>query len=406
MDDEAAAKEPGRRGKNIVVLSDGTGQEGGEGNNTNVYKLFRMIEDRTDEQIAFYDPGLGTGWRKLSGNAMGVGISQNVLDCYRFISDHYQWGDRIFLFGFSRGATTVRSLSGFIQRFGILPHSRPDLAKQAWRIYKIADADRRDRQARDLIDRNTTTWCNVDFLGVWDTVAALGIPNVALNALLDKVPGLQHSFHDLKISNCVQHARHAMSIDENRADFRVTPWHTEANGTSLLGDVLADLRRVPDPSSDPMGLRQTVKQVWFCGVHTDVGGGYKECGLSDVSLAWMIAQATDEAVMALYPLRLNPFLMPERPQDVDGLMHNPRHGRLKQLLFREGRRTWDPARGGRPLIHASVLDRKTGDTGGQGRPYKPWILDAFAEGAYDIEPWDQQWLPDFNLELEYRRGPG
>ena len=120
--------------KNIVVFSDGTGQEGGRGHNTNVYKLFNMIEDRTDRQVIYYDRGLGTGWRKVTGTVTGMGISKNIRDCYEFIFENYCAGDQIFLFGFSRGATTVRSLSSFVHLFGILPKSRPELIKQAYRI--------------------------------------------------------------------------------------------------------------------------------------------------------------------------------------------------------------------------------------------------------------------------------
>ena len=90
-------------GKNIVVFSDGTAQEGGRGRNTNVYKLFNMVEDRTERQIAFYDRGLGTGWRKFSGNVFGAGISKNILECYQFIFENFSAGDQVFLFGFSRG---------------------------------------------------------------------------------------------------------------------------------------------------------------------------------------------------------------------------------------------------------------------------------------------------------------
>jgi uncharacterized protein (DUF2235 family) len=85
--------------KNIVVFSDGTGQEGGKGNNTNVYKLFNMIEDRTENQVSFYDRGLGTGWRKITGNVGGMGISKNIIECYEFIFENYQAGDNIYLFG-------------------------------------------------------------------------------------------------------------------------------------------------------------------------------------------------------------------------------------------------------------------------------------------------------------------
>ncbi len=122
--------------KNIVVFSDGTAQEGGKGNNTNVYILFNMIEDRTPNQIAFYDRGLGTGWRKITGSTFGAGISKNIQECYEFIFENYQADDQIYLFGFSRGAFTVRSLSGFINLFGILPKSRRELIKEAYKIYK------------------------------------------------------------------------------------------------------------------------------------------------------------------------------------------------------------------------------------------------------------------------------
>ncbi|MCZ7615959.1 MAG: DUF2235 domain-containing protein [Ignavibacteriaceae bacterium] len=134
--------------KNIIVLSDGTGQEGGEGNNTNVYKLFNLLEDRTDNQITFYDRGLGTGFRKITGNISGMGISQNIYECYQFIFDNYKAQDNIFLFGFSRGATTVRSLSAFIHLFGILPKSRPELIKKAYKIYKIEDSVERKKNSR------------------------------------------------------------------------------------------------------------------------------------------------------------------------------------------------------------------------------------------------------------------
>ncbi len=118
-------------GKNIIIFSDGTGQKGGIRSNTNVYKLFNMVEDRTDRQIVCYDPGLGTDWKKVTGSLFGRGFSKNLLDCYRFIFEQFEASDRIFLFGFSRGAATVRSLSAFIHLFGILPRSRPDLIQQA-----------------------------------------------------------------------------------------------------------------------------------------------------------------------------------------------------------------------------------------------------------------------------------
>ena len=143
--------------KNIVVFSDGTGQEGGKRYNTNVYKLFNMVLDRSPEQIVYYDRGLGTGWRKFLGLAFGMGISRNIRDCYRFIFENYVAGDKIYLFGFSRGAATVRSLSSFIHVFGMLPKSRPELIQHAYKIYKTRNERRRGTKAKAFITA-VTLW--------------------------------------------------------------------------------------------------------------------------------------------------------------------------------------------------------------------------------------------------------
>ncbi|TDI53502.1 MAG: DUF2235 domain-containing protein, partial [Acidobacteria bacterium] len=110
--------------KNIVIFSDGTAQEGGKGANTNIYKMFNMIEDRTPNQVSFYDAGVGTGWRRLTGNIGGAGISRNIRQAYAFLHENFEADDSIYLFGFSRGAATVRSLSAMIHHFGVLPKSR------------------------------------------------------------------------------------------------------------------------------------------------------------------------------------------------------------------------------------------------------------------------------------------
>lgn len=387
-------------GKNIVVFSDGTGQEGGEGNNTNVYKLFNMIEGRTQAQITFYDRGIGTGLRKISAMS-GMGITENILECYQFISDNYQWGDRLFLFGFSRGATTVRSLAGFISLFGILPHSRPELATKAWAIYKVSNTDVRNKKAAQFLKKNTTTWSNIDFLGVWDTVKALGLPFKTLDAVLNKF--MPHSFHDLKLGKHVQHAYHALSIDENREAFQPTPWQTEEDNESLLGEIYVDPREGDTSVQSGKNRQQTVKQVWFCGVHTDVGGGYKESGLSDIPLAWMIDRATDKNLME-HPLKLYPYSSVTLNQNVEDVMHNERNTWVKRnILFKKGKRTWDPAKGGKLLIHASVLERSLGANNADGTAYKPWILEQFKEEEYEIEPWDNLGrMYSIPIELDYR----
>lgn len=340
--------------KNIVVFSDGTGQEGGRGNNTNVYKLFNMVEDRTADQVTFYDRGLGTGWRKITGNISGMGISQNIYECYQFIFENYLAGDNIFLFGFSRGATTVRSLSAFIHLFGILPKSRPELIKQAYRIYKISDDKERKEAANDFVSRHHNQWTKIKFLGVWDTVAALGLPVKSLSTLVDWFPFFRHKFHNLTLSESVEHARQALAIDDERLTFHPKIWDREIKDY------------------------QTMKQVWFCGMHTDVGGGYKEQELSDIPLIWMIEEAK-KAGLKIYP-KHKVILHP----DADGFMHDSRKG-FPGFLFRKKIRSWNTETHGKPVIHKSVLMRTLNKNNSAVPPYKPWIFNL----GYDVEPWSE-----------------
>lgn len=341
--------------KNIVIFSDGTGQEGGKGNNTNVYKLFNMVEDRTAEQISFYDRGLGTGWRKITGNISGMGISQNIYDCYRFIFENYMAGDNIFLFGFSRGATTVRSLSSFIHYFGILPKSRPELIRQAYRIYKIKSEFERKKKADDFVARHHNQWTKIKFLGVWDTVDALGLPIKSLSTLVDWFPFFRHKFHNLTLSESVVHARQALAIDDERLTFHPKIWDKEIKDY------------------------QTMKQVWFAGMHTDVGGGYKEQDLSDIPLIWMVEEAK-QAGLRLYPkhkVQTNP--------NADGFMHDSRKG-FPGYLFRKATRTWDSEKKGKLVIHQSARLRKLNKENTSNPPYKPWIF----ELEHDVELWPEE----------------
>jgi uncharacterized protein (DUF2235 family) len=346
--------------KNIVIFSDGTGQVGGEGNSTNIHKLFNMIEDRTQQQVAFYDPGLGTDRRKVAGNVGGGGISRNIKQCYRFIFDEYQAGDHIFLFGFSRGAATVRSLSSFIHYFGILPKSRPELIDKAYKIYKKSNDEKREIEAAEFVRKHHTIWTSIKFIGCFDTVAALGLPFKTASALLNGIPGFRHKFHNFRLSQSVENAYHALALDDERKTFHPVLW------------------------SSTFESYQTVQQVWFGGMHTDVGGGYEEQNLSDIPLVWM----TDKAVkcgLLLYPR--HKVLIAE---DAEGVMHNSR-GTMTTKLFRRKIRSWDEVQHGKAVIHQSVLDRSKDQGNAENSGYHPWILDH----DHNIEPWirykDQAW---------------
>ena len=403
--------------KNIVIFSDGTGQAGGinfDEARTNVYKLFRACrvgpETRIDpsEQIAFYDPGLGSaadgghfkvGWLRkfynLLSMATGLGITANIIDCYAAIIRLYEDGDRIFLIGFSRGAYTVRSLAGVMSYCGIPRHcrtarrcgsisrgrtnlpsmrsrtsisfARPTTARRSARIscsccgraMRLPQNSGPSTVARSV--KEGTEQANVFpyFIGVFDTVAALGnkwlapvlvavvlaIP-VGLHFLgswlepeyawagrvtrdlgylsvfaafiiylinylkiAPRLPGYsffkrlatlhltrpKHQFYDKTLNVNVGYAKHAISIDENRADFTRVKW---------------------SPTAEKLDRRDEHKnlyfeQVWFPGVHADIGGGYaeSEARLSDIALGWMLAAASiipdglkhDGSILRLWP---------------------------------------------------------------------------------------------------------
>ena len=338
--------------KNIVILSDGTGQEGGKGQNTNVYKLFNMIEDRTPHQIAFYDRGLGTGFRKLSGSAFGVGISKNIRECYEFLFENYQAGDKVFLFGFSRGAFTVRSLSGFVNLFGILPKSRHELIKQAYKIYMMDDRAKREVVAKEFLSRHHTMKCPIEFIGVWDTVGALGIPFKAL----DLVNPFKHGFHDTQLARNVVYGCHALAINDERRTFHPTLWDERDDFT-----------------------KQRVEQVWFIGMHTDVGGGYAEQGLSDIALEWMVKKAT----ATRRGLKIYPRHNVDIHSDANGDMDDSRGGVLSRLYRQKVRELTECIK--TPVIHQSVLDRTLDEHNEQGNGYSPWIMKH--KNNSKVEPW-------------------
>lgn len=258
---------------NIVVCSDGTWNRPEEDlekdHPSNVLKLARGISPETNgvAQHVFYDWGLGAYHSKLSAGTTGRGIHKNILDGYRYIVQNYCPGDKIFLFGFSRGAYTVRALSGLINNCGILQRDNAELIAKAWQIYKSPRKSNAPSGDAAVSFRNRCSHPSrrVEFVGVWDTVGALGIPFSVLG-LLDA----HDEFYDTKMGSNVGIARHALAIDEQRRDFEPTLW-TPNEGVDL-------------------------KQVWFAGVHADIGGSYgpdktSGCEVADTALAWMMREA-------------------------------------------------------------------------------------------------------------------
>lgn len=258
--------------KRLVICCDGTwntpNQKDGETVcPSNVVKTARAILARDAEnvpQIVYYSRGVGTreGLDRWTGGAFGHGLATNVQDAYSFIVDNYEEGDQIYLFGFSRGAYTARSVVGFIRNSGLLRRNCRDCFPEAYELYRMRAVHPDDKKAADFRAKNSHD-VQVTFLGVWDTVGALGIPIRSLNWLTRH----RYQFHDVKLSKIVGHACHALAIDEKRSQFRPALWQTAPT----------DAHRV--------------EQAWFAGVHTNVGGGYSDAGLSDLAFLWMQRRA-------------------------------------------------------------------------------------------------------------------
>lgn len=376
---------PSNPPRNLVVFCDGTNNQFGE-HNTNVIRLLAASARDAQQQLAFYDPGVGTfaatgaltpisrRVTQLLGSAFGFGLTRNVGLCYDFLMQHYRPGDRIYLFGFSRGAYTARVLAALIHVCGLLRTYNPNLAEYAMRLFRreaVQAKKRNDRAEADahvyrrlhlpLCEQFRDTFSitpPIHFLGVWDTVSSVGS---IYNPF--KLPYTRWN-------PSVRTVRHAVSIDERRKFFRTNLWSSSNTDTD-------------------------VKQIWFVGAHADVGGGYPrtESGLAKIALAWMM----DEAQAC--GLQLDPAqraqVLADPPPDALGPMHDALDRLGWKLAQWAPRREWlrDAASGRymphwrfspRPLprfieegatIHSSVFRRMRDDPG-----YRPPNL---PDVAYD-----------------------
>lgn len=263
------------RKKRWIVCADGTWNQPeqtdqGTASPTNVAKLAGAVlpyDQNGVSQTVFYHVGVGERAGKLDhffGGLLGAGLSKNILDLYLFLVLNYLPGDELFLFGFSRGAYTVRSLAGLIRNSGILKNEYAIKYKEAYDLYRQRAEGTHPTAPQSVEFRKQFAWpdFNIKFIGVWDTVGALGIPS-------HKLPPKRFEFHDVQLSSHVDYAYQALAIDEKRKPFIPTLWEKQSNS----------------PES------QVLEQVWFPGVHCNVGGGYKNTGLSDCALDWMCRKA-------------------------------------------------------------------------------------------------------------------
>ena len=272
--------------KRLVVCCDGTWNKPDNETITNVEKMARTVQSDPRAtgaayQLVYYVSGVGAGSYaadRLLGGAFGFGLFHNVIASYRFLAQNYEPGDEIFIIGFSRGAYTARSVAGMVGRVGLLTKLALVEERLPSAVHMYQRTDMPGGAFGASVDEFKHDHCHpakVNFLGVFDTVGALGVPGFMRHA---------PRFHDIQLSGQVLRARHALAVDETRLKFAPTFWEA------------------PEEPSGAPTEDERVKQVWFEGAHSDVGGGYRETGLSDTSLLWMAREAHDAGLVFDVPL--------------------------------------------------------------------------------------------------------
>lgn len=326
--------------KNIILLSDGTGNAASSVWRTNVWRMFQALNLQNNDQVAKYDDGVGTSSfvpLAILGGAFGWGLKRNVLDMYKFVCRNYESGDRIFLFGFSRGAFTVRVLAGLILHQGLIPKgSESQLHDQARKAYRAYRANRyhsklcleapfriirnwgasiRDflGQRRPYNSAENITVPNIELVGVWDTVAAYGLPiDEMTRGFSNWIWPLE--LPDRELSLRVNYARHALAVDDERTTFHPMLWNEPVEA------VAAD-------EGKPLSEQRLV-QIWFAGMHANVGGGYPDDALAYIPYLWMMREAAARGLIFKQQPADDPdaIRVAQSACDKDGRLYDSRAG--------------------------------------------------------------------------------
>jgi uncharacterized protein (DUF2235 family) len=349
--------------KRLIVCCDGTWQRIYAGSLTNVALTARAIAPRDAKgqaQIVYYSAGVGASLSGLSlwQGMTGADLDDNLLETWLFLNLTYEPGDEVYLFGFSRGAYTVRSLAGLLRKIGILRRAPVDKARAALDLYRARDIGADAPETERFRTAHAIAWPRISapftappvdlrirYLGVWDTVGALGIPRVLPISLgFNK----QYEFHDTALSRSVEHARHAVAIDERRAAFAPTLWSNVA-------------------AFNTPGAPARVAQAWFPGDHGGVGGG--PCrGLSNCALLWVL-EGAEQAGLTLD--REPGSVLSNCLAEIDPINASLRSNKRFSLLNLVGAR-WRKGLSEYADIHETARLRWTADT-----KYRPKPLEAF-----------------------------
>ena len=286
--------------KRLIVCCDGTWLDSTSGlmsgelpipsNVTRIARAIKPVSRDGVPQVVYYQAGIGSQgklFHRILGGATAEGLVENIRAGYTFLADNYHEGDQIFLFGFSRGAFTVRSIAGFIDGVGLLTKDGLPYTAEVFKDWENAYNDRYTPKHPDLPFRNKPSASDPEYkrvlyqkglsnlnvpiqaVGVWDTVGSLGIPRLPIfeRMGLHSRSTKEFLFYDTKLNDHIVNAFQALALDEHRSAFQPAVWEK------------------------PKGNQTNLRQVWFPGAHSNVGGGsYHDAGVSNITLAWMIAQ--------------------------------------------------------------------------------------------------------------------
>ncbi len=378
-------------GKNIILLSDGTGNGAAKRNKTNVWRLYDALDLHREDQVTCYDDGVGSQEflpLKLLGGAFGFGLKRNVQQLYKFLCRTWEQGDKIYLFGFSRGAFTVRMLVGMIDYCGIYTEYQNDneLDQATRDNYNAFRSKFKSgfvtRRIRSFVGRtqpvSTRHKPQIEFIGVWDTVDAYGFPIDWMAKAWDTLIYPIY-FPNYTLPKCVNRACHALSVDDERKTFHPVLWDESTEK--------------PD--------NNRIEQVWFPGVHSDVGGGYPRYALSLVPLDWMLSKVEADPSKRDRP-GLH-FLQPRREEfhkhsDWHGMQHDSRA--MFGAYYRYSPRDIVALCNGSknevkittPKIHRSVFERIAGGI----VPYAPTGLPTH----YKVVSTDRKTIPPYETDKE------
>ena len=354
--------------KRLVLFSDGTGNSSAKAEKTNVWRLFQALDQATFDQLAKYDDGVGTSSNKYLaalGGAFGYGLKRNVIDLYKFVCRNYDGdaGDKIYGFGFSRGAFTIRVVAALIATQGLVKaRSESELHAMAVTAYRQYRGERFKSYSplvivgRWLRDYVLMPWSGIarrkhrqtrapgsvpiEFLGLWDTVGAYGMPIDELKWGFDKLIWPMVAV-DRHLSPVIQHCSHALALDEQRQTFTPTLFDESFEAAEVKAGRVASGR---------------LTQVWFCGVHSNVGGGYPEDKLSLVTLDWIASQAVAAG------LRFDQAMLAESSAERSGYarIYDSRAGVAAYYRYRPRTTEMGCYPSGepiRPIVHGSVIMR-------------------------------------------------